>query len=110
MLLQNWAEFTTYLTDHESPSGLKDHRFLDVNHISSSDVKLSVRSESAIARYVNNYIRHNKEYHEESRNCQTFAADFYRLLTGDPKVKPFHPICQILYHHHEDWFLFDPPK
>ena len=79
---------------------------MDVNHIASADVKLATRSESAIATFVNNYTQHNREYHEESRNCQTFAADFYRLLTGDSNVKPFHTICQILYHQHVNWFLY----
>mmetsp|Transcript_27353 Transcript_27353/g.51868 ORF Transcript_27353/g.51868 Transcript_27353/m.51868 type:complete len:505 (+) Transcript_27353:196-1710(+) len=107
---KNWDEFSVYLSQHEGPKGKKDHRFFDVTKIGSAPVTLACRTQPSIATYLNNYIRHNREYHEESRNCQTFAADFYRLLTGDTHVKPFHPICQILYHHHEDWFLYDPPE
>jgi hypothetical protein len=105
---KNWDEFAVFLEEHEGPKGKKDHRFFDVTKIGSSDVNISVRTQPAIATYVNNYIQHNGEYHEESRNCQTFAADFYRLLSGDHHTKPFHPICQILYHQHVDWFLYSP--
>ncbi|GMH80941.1 hypothetical protein TL16_g08759 [Triparma laevis f. inornata] len=107
---KNWDEFSVYLADHEGPKGKSDHRFFDVTKIGSAPVTLACKTAPSIATYLCNYIRHNREYHEESRNCQTFAADWYRLLSGDTHVKPFHPLCQILYHHHEEWFMYDPPE
>ena len=47
-----------------------------------------------------------RHYSEESRNCQTFAADFMRLLTGKDVV-PFHPINRVLYRPHPEYFMYD---
>jgi len=87
----------------------KDKRFLDPHYISSSDVRLTQCGKGDLARYLANYILHNKSYSEEARNCQTFAADFYRLLSGSQREFPFHPICQILYASQTHNFFYDSP-
>jgi len=89
------------------PNGESDHRFLDFRLIESEDTRFIYKSKADIAHLINNYIRANREYHEESRNCQTFAADTFRLLTGKV-TKPFHTVCQILYKFHPEWFLYEP--
>ena len=98
-------DFKAFVKKHEMPRGKGDKRFLDFTFVESDPVMLACRSKADIARFLVNYISNNKEYHEENRNCQTFAADLYHLLTGKP-TKPFHPVCQILYYDHLDWFLF----
>tara|TARA_B100000780_G_C20971101_1_gene387728 strand:- start:570 stop:749 length:180 start_codon:yes stop_codon:yes gene_type:complete len=35
-----------------------------------------------VAAYLLNYIAHNGAYSQERRNCQTFAADLFALLSG----------------------------
>lgn len=39
-----------------------------------------------ITQYLLNYAAADPAYTEESRNCQTFAADFFRFLTGNSAV------------------------
>ncbi len=102
---KNYAEFQKFV---KSYTGVKQKdRFLDPHWIQSADVTLTHNSRADIARYLTNYITHDKIYAEESRNCQTFAADFFRLLTNEPAV-PFHPLCQILYKPRVDTFLHTP--
>ena len=41
----------------------------------------------------------NPQFWEKSpgRNCQTFAADWYRFLTGDRAVEPYHLLNRVFY-------------
>ena len=35
-----------------------------------------------VAAYLLNYMAHSDAYSQERRNCQTFAADLFALLSG----------------------------
>jgi hypothetical protein len=48
-------------------------------------------------------------YAEESRNCQTFAADFYSYLTGQPQT-PFSQLQRVLYAPKVEQFMYDPEE
>lgn len=40
------------------------------------------RSRRAITNYILNYVHADGSYRQRSRDCQSFAADFYEFLTG----------------------------
>jgi hypothetical protein len=46
--------------------------------VGNTPVRLSNRTQYDLAQYVLNYVGNYGPYHEESRNCQTFAADLVR--------------------------------
>lgn len=98
------ADFQSYLAKYNGPKG----RFLDPTIVASADVRLSHRSQADIFRYVLNYVRNATHYSEQTRSCQTFAADFYCLLSGDHSVEPFHAVSRVLYKRHLDWLLCEP--
>ena len=85
-------------------------RFFDTTISSSADVRLSFCSQADIFRYLLNYVRNYTHYSEQARNCQTFAADFFALLSGQHSVEPFSTVNRLMYKRHLDWFLCDPPK
>ena len=80
--------------------------FLFPSHFSFT-AQLSHCSQAHIARYLLNYVNNNNEYHEEWRNCQTFAADFVGLLSGVKRVEPYHQVCRVLHKQRHHWFLYD---
>lgn len=90
----------------------KDYRFLKAEVDKSAAVRLSMATEAAIASYVCNYIHTDTHYSEESRNCQTFAADFFGFLSGQPcgsgKVEPYAPLNRLMYTPATSSFLYTP--
>ena len=82
-------------------------RFLKPEVVASADVRLTARTKREISRALLNYVQHDTHYSEASRNCQTFAADFYSLLVGVDE-KTTAAVNQIAYTRHVDWFLYDP--
>ena len=96
-------EFRGYLQRYTGPTS----RFLDPQIAASSDVKLSHRSQADIFRYCLNYVRNCTDYVEMSLNCQTFAADFYTLLSGTP-TEPVSAHIKAFYKRHLEWLLCDP--
>jgi hypothetical protein len=86
----------------------KGMRFYDPKVVNTAHVRVAKRTKGDLAAYINNYIRHTKKYSEEARNCQTFAADLFRMLSGNTE-KPYHPINQVLYSDHTHAFFYDPP-
>ena len=100
---KTFAELKTYIDKHTGRS----KRFYDLRIVETLPAKLGMRSKSDIATYLNNYIMNNGSYAEDNRNCQTFAADIYRLLTGKNDTVPYHPVCQVFYKEHVDWMLYE---
>ena len=39
-------------------------------------------NQADVAAYLLNYMAHSGAYSQERRNCQTFAADLFALLSG----------------------------
>ena len=66
------------------------------------------RTKADLFNYVLNYAARDMEYHEESRNCQHFAADFYSFLVGGKPVQPHSPVCRVLYKPRPYYFIYDP--
>ena len=58
-------------------------------------------------RMLNNYICNDVEYSEFSRNCQTFAADFYGLLVNDESVVPYAALNRVGYKPSRELFMYD---
>ena len=90
---KNIDEFNGYMQRHTGPTG----RFLDPGIKDSAKVRVTHRRLRDIYRALLNYDRHNqgepgfRSYKEmnlagDTRNCQTFAADFFRYLTGKPST------------------------
>jgi len=102
---RSFAEFKAYLAEY---TGAKK-RFLDPTIACSADVRLTHRSQRHIFEYLLNYVRNDTHYSEATRNCQTFAADFFALLSGRHNVEPFSAVNRLMYKRHLDWFLCDPP-
>ena len=79
----------------------------------SARVRVALRSQEDIVRYLHNYVRHEPAFNEEvlgrSRNCQTFAADFFALLSGQHGREPFGFTTRINFEPHLDWFINEPP-
>ena len=83
-------------------------RFVDPVLAYSGEVCLTYRSMENLLQYCLNYILSDPTYSEESRNCQTFAADFFSFLCAKKKVKPFYHLNQIFYIPKQTAFLYDP--
>jgi hypothetical protein len=82
-------------------------RFLDPHYTYSSDCRLTFSSKTHIAQYLCNYIRRDSGYSELSRNCQTFAADFFGFLAGKKDIQPFHAINRVDYQNRAHNFLYN---
>ena len=85
------------------------HRFLDARVTHSADVRVCFRTKGDLLTYALNYAARDPEYHEESRNCQHFAADFFAFLAGTPPIPPHSAVCRVLYRPRPYYFLY-PPK
>jgi len=83
-------------------------RFQNPEVAYSGDVRLTHRSMEDLVQYCLNYILNEPKYTEESRNCQTFAADFFSFLCAKKHTKPFYPINRLLYVPARHSFLYDP--
>lgn len=101
---RNADEFMAYLKEYEGPK----QRFVEPTHQHEGDVRLCYRSKVDIARYLLNYMGRDRRYTEESRNCQSFAADFFSFAAGKKDIKPFHKANRILYKNRSHLFLYDP--
>ena len=95
-------EFKTYLDRHTGAKG----RFFDPTVRDSAPVRVTNKSLRHIYIALLNYDRHNQgkagflSYKEvslagDTRNCQTFAADFFRYLTLKP-ARPFTTVMRNL--------------
>ena len=82
-------------------------RFKNPEVAYSGDVKLSHRSMKDLVQYCLNYILSDPSYSEESRNCQTFAADFFSFLCASPNTKPFYPLNRLRYEPRRELFLYE---
>ena len=94
--------FLKFLQEHTGPK----KRFVEPRINASGPVRLRHRRQSDIFADLVNYIRENPEYAEESKNCQTFATDLFRHLTGDYSCEPYHPVCRPLYTCRAHTFLY----
>lgn len=94
------AEFRRFLTEHSGNAA----RFLEPTIQHSADVRLCKRSRSDLFRALLNYIGRNPRYTQESRNCQTFACDLYRHLSGE-RAEPFSAVARPLYVNRAAHFL-----
>ena len=103
---RNPEEFLDFARAHAGPSSY----FLAPEIVESAAVRLTHRSLGDVARYMLNYIGRDDRYIEETRNCQTFAADFFGFLSGRKGVEPFHPLCRVRYKSRPYLFLYDPKQ
>ncbi len=103
---RNPEEFLDFARAHTGPSSY----FLAPEIVESAAVRLTHRSLGDVARYMLNYIGRDDRYIEETRNCQTFAADFFGFLSGRKGVEPFHPLCRVRYKSRPYLFLYDPKQ
>ena len=102
---KNWSEFESYVNRHTG-KGSK-FRFYKGERTASSNVKISFRSHTDIMRMLNNYICSDPEYSEFSRNCQTFASDFYGFLVNDNRIEPYASLNRVGYKSKRETFLYD---
>lgn len=63
---------------------IQKERFLVPAIVGNAPVRLSHRTQYDLAQYLLNYVGNYGAYHEESRNCQTFAADLVYIYTIVP--------------------------
>ncbi|KAH8048895.1 hypothetical protein JL720_15746 [Aureococcus anophagefferens] len=80
----------------------------EVQH--SGDVRLAFRTKKHIFAMILNYQMRDAAYHEESRNCQTFAADLYGFAAGKKGIEPDSQVCRVLYKPRPHLFLYDPDQ
>lgn len=97
-------EFKEYVQSFTGPS----KRFLDPHYQHSGPVRLGHRTQEDIMRCVLNYMARDQIYAEDSRNCQTFAADFYGYLAGKKGIEPFSMVCRVKYKPRHHLFPYDP--
>jgi len=101
----NLDEFKSYIaryTGHE-------HRFVNPKFIFSGPVRLSNSSQLDLMEYLYNYMAKESRFDIRHRSCQTFACDFFSLLSGQSEsVKPWNPDLAKTYQPHRDWFLYAP--
>jgi len=97
----------------------EDQRFKAAELVCSCDVRVTFREQTAIFKYLINYMTREGAYREINRNCQTFAADFFGFLAGkgegvptDNKdglkyFQPYHTYCRAQYKARPYLFLYD---
>ena len=95
-----------YLAEHSGREPGK--RFLDPKLIRTDPVRLAHRSKRDLLEYALNYVGRDQSYHEEWRNCQTFAADLHGFLAGKKGIEPYSQVCRVLYKPRPWQFLYDP--
>eukprot|EP00437_Effrenium_voratum_P059883 CAMPEP_0181492032 /NCGR_PEP_ID=MMETSP1110-20121109/50459_1 /TAXON_ID=174948 /ORGANISM="Symbiodinium sp., Strain CCMP421" /LENGTH=431 /DNA_ID=CAMNT_0023619225 /DNA_START=14 /DNA_END=1309 /DNA_ORIENTATION=- len=97
--MKSFQEFEAFLHEFSGAGSLsiKEQRFFDPYVAFSGQVRLERRSLSDILGYLLNYSARNPHYEEARRNCQTFAADFFSMLTGQEGVQPTQAFCRVLY-------------
>jgi len=97
--MKNWQEFEAFLHEFSGSGSLNiaEQRFFDPYVAFSGQVCIERRSLPDILSYILNYSSRNPQYEEVSRNCQTFASDFFTLLTGQEGVQPTQAFCRVMY-------------
>lgn len=111
---KNVNEFKAYMAKYTGPQ----ERFLDPEIRNSGTVRLTNRTLRDIYKALLNYDRHYQgdpgdvSYSEISfkgdvRNCQSFAADFFRHLTGQMDTKTVNNLMNKLYTPHTEYFIYD---
>jgi hypothetical protein len=98
--------FIAYMKQYDGPT----LRFLDPQVQHSADVRLWHCSKSDIARYLLNYMGRDRRYTEQSRNCQSFASDFFSFVAGKKDIWPFHQANRLFYQNRSHLFLYDPEQ
>jgi len=98
---KNAKEFEAFMIEHPE-------RFVLPEIVHSAKVRVSARTQSDLVKYCLNYMFWETKYFEESRNCQTFSADFFSLLSGEKNTKPYHVINQVMYRAKVDQLLYEP--
>ena len=83
-------------------------KFLDAKIVHSAPVRLAYRTKRDLFSMILNYVGRDSTYHEEWRNCQTFAADLYGFAAGKKGIEPYHQVCRVLYKPRPHLFLYDP--
>jgi len=102
---RNLDEFKSYVARYTG----HQHRFVDPRFSFSGPVRLNKRSQLDVMEYLYSYMAHERRFDIKYRSCQTFACDFFSLLTGQTEsVKPFNPVLAKAYQPHRDWFLYMP--
>lgn len=99
-------EFWAFLQKYRGPA----LRFVEPAISHSADVRLCHCTRNDLFRQLLNYVMANPRYAQESSNCQTFAADLFRHLSGNFKVEPFHPVCRPFYTSRTQDFLYTAPQ
>ncbi|CAJ1356068.1 unnamed protein product, partial [Effrenium voratum] len=104
---RNLKEFESFLQEFSGTGALSiaEQRFFEPYVAYSNQVHLQHRSHVDILNYLLNYINKNPIYEEARRNCQTFASDFYTLLTGQ-EAQPTQSFCRVLYKPRVTDFLY----
>jgi len=110
---KTWGEFKEYVLNYTGD----DKRFLDPHfgdgstwgsaYTYDSDVRVYYRSQEDIMRYLINYMGRDRRYTELSRNCQSFATDFYSFLAGKKDAAAFTSAIRALYTNRSHLFLYD---
>jgi hypothetical protein len=108
MPLRDLTAFKAFLQEYTG----RTKRFLEPAVSHTADVRLSGCSRSLLFAQLVNYSLRNPRYTQESRNCQTFACDLFRHLSGNFKAEPFHPINRPLYvcRSHDFLYTADPAQ
>lgn len=106
---QNLKEFEAYLRHYsdKGPLPVLQQRFFDPQIAASGAVRLSYSRHAHVLQYTLNYINANGAYSQSTRNCQTFAADFFSFLTGQKDKQPFTAGLRVLYKPRLMDFLYD---
>ena len=68
----------------------------------------TLQSQADVAAYLLNYMAHSGGYSQERRNCQTFAADLFALLSGRRGVEPYRQSQRLLYRERVADFQYEP--
>jgi hypothetical protein len=100
---RNVDEFKTYMDEWTGPT----KRFLAPEVLASGPVRISFNSQDDIMRFLVNYISRDRNYTEEFRNCQAFAADFYGFICGKKNIVPTTKVLQATYQPRQYLFLYD---
>lgn len=102
-------EFRQYLIEFSEAGSRpsKEHRYFSPKFTRTAPVSLSNRTAKDVARSLLNYIQRYDLYIQTSRNCQTFACDFYVYLTGQTDVVPYQPFLVPFYKSRVLNFLYD---
>eukprot|EP00435_Cladocopium_sp_Y103_P060145 s241_g21.t3 len=107
---KNLQEFQAFLHEFSGSGDLPiaEQRFFDPYVAYTGKVHTQHRSVADILQYLLNYIAKNPQYEEARRNCQTFASDFFTLLTGEEAV-PTQAFCRALYKPRAMDFMYAGP-